>query len=268
MPSSSRVASVVSADRSCFLCWLLPDPFAFGISFSICPHLRSARLLIAAARRSAFRVLRFGAHSVRAEPLKQFRRVAPGRWGRGSRSRKAGAIRAFAKNVVRDVIEIGRHLSEAKERVGHGQYLQWLSSEFEWSESTALRFVQTFDAFGSHVTDFGFTSALLLQARRPLDPRGRPRRGTGALPEAGERNGYCTPALRAPARSVLVPRSPAAGMTARRGRRTRRTGRRIRRVPQPVCSRVEKFEEPGGFAKHYQASPLRHPVREHQRIAP
>ena len=29
---------------------------------------------------------------------------------------KASAIRSLAKNVMRDVVEIGRHLSEAKER--------------------------------------------------------------------------------------------------------------------------------------------------------
>jgi hypothetical protein len=49
---------------------------------------------------------------------------------------KAGAIRALAKNVVRDVIEIGRHLSETKLRVGHGKYLQWIEREFEWSHDT------------------------------------------------------------------------------------------------------------------------------------
>ena len=33
---------------------------------------------------------------------------------------KADAIRSLAKNVVRDVIEIGRHLSEAKGKFGRG----------------------------------------------------------------------------------------------------------------------------------------------------
>jgi len=52
---------------------------------------------------------------------------------------KAGAIRALAKNVVRDVIEIGRHLSETKDRVGHGKYLQWIEREFEWSHAAGAQ---------------------------------------------------------------------------------------------------------------------------------
>jgi len=63
---------------------------------------------------------------------------------------KAGAIRALAKNVVRDVIEIGRHLSEAKARVRHGAWYSWLENEFGWSEDTALNFMRTFEAFGAN----------------------------------------------------------------------------------------------------------------------
>jgi Protein of unknown function (DUF3102) len=37
----------------------------------------------------------------------------------------AQAIRALGKNVVRDIIEIGRHLTEAKQACAHGQWLPW-----------------------------------------------------------------------------------------------------------------------------------------------
>jgi hypothetical protein len=54
----------------------------------------------------------------------------------------ASAIRALSRNVVRDVIAIGRHLSEAKKMAGHGHWLSWLKSEFSWSERTAERFIR------------------------------------------------------------------------------------------------------------------------------
>jgi hypothetical protein len=43
-------------------------------------------------------------------------------------------------------VEIGRHLQQAKDIAGHGGWLDWLQSEFEWSESTALRFVRLYRA--------------------------------------------------------------------------------------------------------------------------
>jgi hypothetical protein len=54
---------------------------------------------------------------------------------------KASAIRALAENVVRDIIEIERHLIEVKIKVGHGHYLEWLEHELRWSDRTASRFV-------------------------------------------------------------------------------------------------------------------------------
>jgi Protein of unknown function (DUF3102) len=49
------------------------------------------------------------------------------------------------------VIEIGKHLSETKERVGHGRFLPWIEREFEWSQRTAYNFIQAFEAFGSNL---------------------------------------------------------------------------------------------------------------------
>ena len=60
----------------------------------------------------------------------------------------ATAIRALGKRVVDDVIEIGRHLSEAREIAGHGNWLPWLEREFGWSRQTADRLIQVFEASG------------------------------------------------------------------------------------------------------------------------
>lgn len=59
-------------------------------------------------------------------------------------SRKAGAIRALGKNLVRDVIEIGRHLTDAKKLCRHGDWLPWLEREFGWSEMTAQKWMRVY----------------------------------------------------------------------------------------------------------------------------
>lgn len=46
-------------------------------------------------------------------------------------------------------IEIGRRLCEAKELVGHGNWLGYLESETEFSQSTANRFMTVFKEYGS-----------------------------------------------------------------------------------------------------------------------
>lgn len=54
----------------------------------------------------------------------------------------ANAIRSLGKRVIADIIEIGRHLTEAKTLAGHGNWLPWLEREFSWSEQSANRFMQ------------------------------------------------------------------------------------------------------------------------------
>jgi hypothetical protein len=63
----------------------------------------------------------------------------------------ANAIRTLGKQTIHNVIEIGRHLTEAKKIAGHGNWLPWLRQEFDWSESTALRFMRVYE-LGKSVT--------------------------------------------------------------------------------------------------------------------
>jgi hypothetical protein len=58
---------------------------------------------------------------------------------------KADAIRKLAKNVARDVAEIGRHLSEVKEHFERGdnpEFLHWAKTELGWSSRSVYRFIQ------------------------------------------------------------------------------------------------------------------------------
>jgi hypothetical protein len=61
---------------------------------------------------------------------------------------KVGAIRALAKNVMRDVVEIGRHLSEAKAKFGRGdnpEFLAWAKDALGWSQASVYRFLNVHD---------------------------------------------------------------------------------------------------------------------------
>ena len=57
-------------------------------------------------------------------------------------------IRRLGKRVVRDVIEIGRRLTECKDIVGHGNWLPWLEREFGWTDKTAENFINVSKAAG------------------------------------------------------------------------------------------------------------------------
>jgi Protein of unknown function (DUF3102) len=57
----------------------------------------------------------------------------------------AVAIRNLGKRTIEHIIEIGRHLTEAKKIVGHGNWRSWLDCEFGWKEDTARRFMRLFD---------------------------------------------------------------------------------------------------------------------------
>ena len=46
-------------------------------------------------------------------------------------------------------IEIGRRLVQAKEMLGHGEWLPWLEKETEFSSSSAQRYMKLFDEYGA-----------------------------------------------------------------------------------------------------------------------
>jgi hypothetical protein len=61
----------------------------------------------------------------------------------------ADAIKAAGTRVMSDVVEIGRHLTEAKKLCGHGNWLPWLEREFGWTDQTARNFMRVFDLSNS-----------------------------------------------------------------------------------------------------------------------
>ncbi len=61
----------------------------------------------------------------------------------------ADAIRVLARNVIANVVEIGRRLTEVNNRIEHGQWLMFLDREFGWSDQTARNFMHVFDLSNS-----------------------------------------------------------------------------------------------------------------------
>jgi len=57
----------------------------------------------------------------------------------------ARVIQELGRRAIGDIIEIGRRLTDAKERLGHGKFLTWLAAEFGWSERTAENFMRVYD---------------------------------------------------------------------------------------------------------------------------
>jgi len=84
---------------------------------------------------------------------------------------KAEQIRAVDTNAV---IEIGRHLIEAKARVSEGQFLSWLAREFpQWkSRVTAWNYMNVAEQFGDvqHVEHLEITQAALYVLAGPSVP--------------------------------------------------------------------------------------------------
>lgn len=55
-------------------------------------------------------------------------------------------IRFLCRRTARDIVDIGRHLIEVRDRLA-GKFLHWLQSEFQWGEQTGLRFIRVAERF-------------------------------------------------------------------------------------------------------------------------
>jgi hypothetical protein len=67
---------------------------------------------------------------------------------------KAQSIHARLKRTAEDIIAIGQDLIEVKARLGHGQFLPWLQSEFGMSRQTSHDFMRVAERFGDECRNF------------------------------------------------------------------------------------------------------------------
>ncbi|ACK71001.1 diguanylate cyclase [Gloeothece citriformis PCC 7424] len=84
---------------------------------------------------------------------------------------KTDEIKNLIRRTAQNVIDIGQKLLEVKEQVGHGYFLNWLKTEFNWSVSTATKMMQASEKFKNvNFTNLNFSpSALYLLAAPSVD---------------------------------------------------------------------------------------------------
>ena len=58
-------------------------------------------------------------------------------------------IRGLMRKTAQGILDIGQKLLDIKEKLGHGNFSNWLKTEFNWSEPTAQRFMQVARQFKS-----------------------------------------------------------------------------------------------------------------------
>ena len=84
---------------------------------------------------------------------------------------KTQKIKKLIKKTTEDIINIGTYLTEVKEKLGHGNYLNWLYSEFKWSNATASRFMNVAAKFKSiSLQDLDILPTALYELAAPSAP--------------------------------------------------------------------------------------------------
>ncbi|RIK38011.1 MAG: hypothetical protein DCC55_22490 [Chloroflexi bacterium] len=62
----------------------------------------------------------------------------------------ARRIKMKGNRIRTDLIDIGRELTEAKQRLPHGQFGDWLAVEFEMSDRSARRYMRIYEGWGDN----------------------------------------------------------------------------------------------------------------------
>jgi N6-adenosine-specific RNA methylase IME4 len=84
---------------------------------------------------------------------------------------RTSEIKTLMRRTAQDIIDIGGKLSDVKERLGHGNYREWLGSEFAWSERTAQQFMNVFHQFKSaNFADLDIPPSALYLLAAPSTP--------------------------------------------------------------------------------------------------
>ena len=75
---------------------------------------------------------------------------------------RTSEIKNLIHRSAQDIFDIGQKLIEVKEKLGHGSFLIWLNTEFNWSESAARQFMQVARQFKrGNFTDLNIAASAL-----------------------------------------------------------------------------------------------------------
>jgi len=79
-------------------------------------------------------------------------------------------IKARLKRSVADIVEIGKELTIIKNRLPHGQFLPWITAEFEMSKDSAQNFMSVWDRFGKNGIVPNLKPTVLYELSAPSTP--------------------------------------------------------------------------------------------------
>lgn len=84
---------------------------------------------------------------------------------------KTFEIKGLIRQTAQDIFKVGQKLSEVKSQLKHGQFRNWLKTEFNWSVSSATKFMQVSEQFKNvNFTHFNFATSALYVLAAPSTP--------------------------------------------------------------------------------------------------
>lgn len=84
---------------------------------------------------------------------------------------KTAEIKGLIRQTAQEIVEVGQKLTEVKQHLKHGQFRSWLKSEFNWSISSATKFMQVTEQFKNvNFTHFNFATSALYVLAAPSTP--------------------------------------------------------------------------------------------------
>lgn len=84
---------------------------------------------------------------------------------------KASEIKSLIRQAAKDILNVGQKLTEVKQQLKHGEFRNWLKTEFNWSISSATKFMQVSEQFKNiNFTHFNFAASALYILAAPSTP--------------------------------------------------------------------------------------------------
>ena len=84
---------------------------------------------------------------------------------------RTSEIKTLIQRTAQDIFDIGQKLIEVKAKLGHGHFRSWLKVEFEWSVSTATRFMQVAEQFKyTNLIHLSIAASALYELAAPSTP--------------------------------------------------------------------------------------------------
>ena len=175
----------------------------------------------------------------------------------------ARRIKMMGNRIRTDLIHIGKELTEAKQRLPHGQFGDWLAVEFEMSDRSARRFMRIYEGWGDNPEAISLLSdrALYLLADPDTPEEAKQEaintaRTTGRSPTTKETREIIAAHKPPPPTTIEMPDSDDLEDTARHD------GDEIepQNLAAPIASQPELTDGEAGAKPHHEVGALRHLV--------